>query len=131
MRSRPFLSPAAPRSCRCSAHCCSPVREADMASHPSRREFLVTAASTVVAATVHGQTGQPSTLTVGTVIARIQDKLGVPWRDGSRDGLKAGTPDAIVTGIATTAMATADVLRRAAAAGRNLVFTQEPTFYTP
>jgi len=102
-----------------------------MASHPSRREFLVTAASTVVAATVHGQTGQPSTLTVGTVIARIQDKLGVPWRDGSRDGLKAGTPDAIVTGIATTAMATADVLRRAAAAGRNLVFTQEPTFYTP
>jgi putative NIF3 family GTP cyclohydrolase 1 type 2 len=102
-----------------------------MTIQPSRREFLLTATSTVVAAARSGQAGQPSTLTVGTVIARMQEKLGVPWREGSRDGLKAGTPDAIVTGIATTAMATADVLRRAAAAGRNLVFTQEPTFYTP
>jgi putative NIF3 family GTP cyclohydrolase 1 type 2 len=116
----------------------------------SRREFLRTAASAVAAATVPGgirdsdsgfgipdqglairdSTRQPSTLTVGAVIARMQEKLGVPWREGSSDGLKIGKPDAIVTGIATTVMATADVLRRAAAAGRNLVFTQEPTFYT-
>ncbi len=34
-----------------------------------------------------------------------------------------------MTGIATTVMATLDALRRAAAAGQNLVITQEPTFY--
>src|SRR5262245_10316108 len=100
-----------------------------MTPPPSRRQCLWTAASAVVAATARGETQQPSTLTVGTVIARLQEKLGVPWRKGSSDGLKAGNADAIVTGIATTVMATADVLRRAAAAGRNLVFTQEPTFY--
>jgi len=100
-----------------------------MAQPPSRREFLWTAASTVVAATTRGGKPQPSTVTVGVVIARLQEKLGLPWREGSIDGLKAGTPDAIVTGIATTVMATADVLRRAAASGRNLVFTQEPTFF--
>src|SRR4029077_379587 len=38
-------------------------------------------------------------------------------------------PDTPVTGIATTVMATFDVLRRAARAGRNLVITHEPTFY--
>ena len=42
----------------------------------------------------------------------------------------AGTADTIVTGIATTVVATIEVLRRAAAAGRNLVIVQEPTFYT-
>ena len=100
-----------------------------MTGHFSRRRFLWTAASAAVAAAARTEAQQPSTVTVGAVIARMQEKLGVPWREGSIDGLKAGTPDAIVTGIATTVMATADVLRRAAAAGRNLVFTQEPTLY--
>ena len=100
-----------------------------MTDQHSRRQFLWTAASAVVAAAARGETRQPSTLTVGAVIARLQEKLGVPWREGSIDGLKAGTPDAIVTGIATTVMATADVLRRAGSAGRNLVMVQEPTFY--
>jgi putative NIF3 family GTP cyclohydrolase 1 type 2 len=34
-----------------------------------------------------------------------------------------------VTGIATTMMSTMDVLQRAAASGKNLVITHEPTFY--
>ena len=33
-------------------------------------------------------------------------------------------------GIATTVMATFDVIQRAAAAGKNLVITHEPTFYS-
>ena len=99
-----------------------------MSGHLSRRRFLWTAASAAVAA-ARAEAHQPPTLTVGAVIARMQENLGLPWREKSIDGLKAGSPDAIVTGIATTVMASADVLRRAAAAGRNLVFTQEPTFY--
>jgi putative NIF3 family GTP cyclohydrolase 1 type 2 len=65
-------------------------------------------------------------------IARIQQKLqeqGIQWRAQTVDTFKAGSPDALVRGIATTGMATFDVLRRAAALGRNLVITHEPTFY--
>jgi putative NIF3 family GTP cyclohydrolase 1 type 2 len=66
------------------------------------------------------------------VLARIQQKLaaqGITWREESRDTFKAGDPANTVTGIATTGMATFDVLRRAAASGRNFVVTHEPTFY--
>ncbi len=46
------------------------------------------------------------------------------------DTIKAGDPETPVTGIATTMMATFDVLRRAAAQNKNLVITHEPTFYS-
>lgn len=68
-------------------------------------------------------------LTVGQVIERIQANLGVPWRNPTVDTLKAGASDTPVQGIATTMMATFDVLQRAAKAGRNFVITHEPTFY--
>ena len=45
------------------------------------------------------------------------------------DTFKAGDPDTPVTGIATTFLATYDVLQRAAASGKNLIVTHEPTFY--
>lgn len=45
------------------------------------------------------------------------------------DGIKAGSPSLLVTGITTTVLATMDVLRRSAQAGRNLVITFEPTFF--
>ena len=60
---------------------------------------------------------------------RIQKNLGVPWRTPTVDTLKAGGPDTSVLGIATTMMATFDVVQRAAKAGRNFVITHEPTFY--
>jgi putative NIF3 family GTP cyclohydrolase 1 type 2 len=75
-------------------------------------------------------TAQPNgELTARQVIERIQKNVGVPWRNQTVDTLKAGNPDAPVKGIATTVMATFDVLQRAARAGRNLVITHEPTFY--
>jgi len=64
------------------------------------------------------------------VIERIQAHVGVPWRGQTVDTFKAGDPDTRVTGIATTMMATYDVLVRAAAAGKNLIITHEPTFYS-
>ncbi len=59
---------------------------------------------------------------------RIQAALGGDW-SGAPDGFKAGVPSTVVKGIATTAMATLDVLKQAAAANTNLVLTCEPTFY--
>src|SRR5262245_26451220 len=72
---------------------------------------------------------QENDLTAQQVIDRIKKNVGVPWRDQTVDTFKAGDPNARVTGVATTMMATFDVLKRAAAAGRNLIITHEPTFY--
>jgi len=71
-------------------------------------------------------------MTAQDVVTRIQQKLagdGIAWRAQTVDTFKAGRPDTAVRGIATTGMATFDVLRRASAAGRNFVVTHEPTFY--
>jgi putative NIF3 family GTP cyclohydrolase 1 type 2 len=71
-------------------------------------------------------------MTARELVARIQQKLaaqGIAWRAETRDTFKAGNPESPVRGIATTGMATFDVLRRAAAGGRNFVITHEPTFY--
>jgi putative NIF3 family GTP cyclohydrolase 1 type 2 len=72
---------------------------------------------------------QNKQLTARDVIERIQRNVGVPWRSETVDTFKAGNPDAPVTGIAVTMMATLDVLERAAASGKNLIITHEPTFY--
>jgi uncharacterized UPF0160 family protein len=56
--------------------------------------------------------------------------VGIPWRGQTVDRIVAGSPDTPVKGIATTMIATLDVIERAAAAGRNLVITHEPTFYS-
>ena len=91
----------------------------------SRRQFVV------VAGVAAGQAvrAQSGALTARQVIVRIQQHVGVPWRSQTVDTFKAGNPDTPVKGIATTVMATLEVLQRAARAGRNLVVTHEPTFY--
>src|SRR5262245_29043235 len=70
-----------------------------------------------------------NSLTAQQVIDRIKKNVGVPWREQTVDTFKAGNPGARVTGVATTMMATFDVLKRAAASGKNLIITHEPTFY--
>ena len=73
--------------------------------------------------------GQEKHLTAREVIRRIQEHVGVPWQAETVDTFKAGNPDEPVAGIALTMMATMDVLERAAASGKNLIITHEPTFY--
>jgi putative NIF3 family GTP cyclohydrolase 1 type 2 len=71
-------------------------------------------------------------MTAQDIVARIQKRLqeqGIAWRAQTVDAFKAGAPGAEVKGIATTGMATFDLLRRAATAGKNFVITHEPTFY--
>jgi len=72
---------------------------------------------------------QEQRVTARNVISRIQQRVGVPWAAETVDTFKAGDPDTAVTGIAVTMMATMDVLERAAASGKNLIITHEPTFY--
>ena len=88
----------------------------------TRRQF--TAALPAAAAFAQG-----SPLSARQVIEKIRQNLGVAWREPTVDTIKAGNPDAPVKGIATTVMATLDVLQRAVAQGKNLVITHEPTFY--
>jgi putative NIF3 family GTP cyclohydrolase 1 type 2 len=71
-------------------------------------------------------------MTAQQIVSRIQKTLldqGIAWRAQTVDTFKAGAPETDVKAVATTGMATFDVLRRAAAAGRNFVITHEPTFY--
>src|SRR5580693_8872564 len=63
------------------------------------------------------------------VIEKIKQNVGVPWRTETVDRFVAGDPEVPVKGVATTMMATLDVLQRSAAAGKNLVITHEPTFW--
>ncbi|MGI8958881.1 MAG: Nif3-like dinuclear metal center hexameric protein [Bryobacteraceae bacterium] len=72
---------------------------------------------------------QSERLTARDIIKQIQKNVSVPWRTETVDSFKAGNPDTPVTGIAVTMMATLDVLERAAASGKNLIITHEPTFY--
>ena len=94
---------------------------------PSRREFVILGAAALLSA---GAARLPRfALTAQQAIDRIRANAGVPWRETTVDTFKAGDPQTVVTGIATTVMATLPVLRQAAAAGRNLIVTFEPTFY--
>ena len=97
----------------------------------SRREFgALVAAGVIGGRFVAPALGQgPAAITAGEIVERIRAGIGVPWRTQTVDAVKAGDPATVVTGVATTAMATLDVLRRAVASGANLVVTAEPTFY--
>lgn len=69
-------------------------------------------------------------MTANEAVERIKKNLGVPWNEKTyRDTFKTGNPDTEVKGIATTFMATLDLLQRAHAAGMNFVITHEPTFW--
>jgi putative NIF3 family GTP cyclohydrolase 1 type 2 len=94
----------------------------------SRREFVLGATTAMLS--VATARGQSRDLTAQDVADRIRANVGVPWREKTVDGFKAGDPATVVTGVATSVMATMDVLRRAAAAHQNFIIVQEPTFYS-
>ena len=96
-----------------------------------RRTWLVVAAA-AAQLLPGGDRATPTRVppTAQQVVDRIKANLGIPWNEPTVDTFKAGDPNTPVTGIATTMMATLDVLQRAAASGHNLIITHEPTFYT-
>ena len=90
----------------------------------TRREFVAGSAIALTGARVRLKA---LALTAQQVIDRLQAQASGPSRT---DGIKAGDPSTPVTGIFVSAMATVDVLRRAAASRQNLVITHEPVFYS-
>ncbi|MCC7009839.1 MAG: Nif3-like dinuclear metal center hexameric protein [Acidobacteria bacterium] len=97
-----------------------------MSAPLSRRRFVLTAIGTVAAGT---RSSAARTITAADVIDRVRGQVGMPWRETSADGLKAGDPATTVTGIGVAVLPTIDVLRRAAAAGHNMIVALGPTFY--
>ena len=96
-------------------------------NHFSRREFLAASGAYLSTYAVAPAGGGPTT--VGSVLFRIREKIGIPWREKTVDNLLTGSPDTPVRGIATTMMATLDVVQRSVAQGRNLIVTHETPFY--
>jgi putative NIF3 family GTP cyclohydrolase 1 type 2 len=69
-------------------------------------------------------------MTAREVLALMKQNLGSPWNESTyRDVFHAGNPDIEVKGIATTFMATLDLIQRAHAAGLNMVISHETTYW--
>jgi putative NIF3 family GTP cyclohydrolase 1 type 2 len=67
---------------------------------------------------------------VNQVVEAVLNACEIERITNTCDQLIIGDWEAEVTGIATTFMATADVIRQAAERGANLIITHEPTFFT-
>lgn len=70
-----------------------------------------------------------SPLTAQQIAERIKANSPASPPRPSADGFAAGDPSIPITGIATTFVATFEVLRRAAAAGRNLIVARESPYW--
>ncbi len=94
----------------------------------TRRDFLLTSIGLAASNLAYPQATQA--LNAGQVIDRIKANVGIPWRNQTVDNIIAGTAETPVKGIATTMMATLDVVQRAAANGKNMIITHESTFFS-
>jgi putative NIF3 family GTP cyclohydrolase 1 type 2 len=93
----------------------------------TRRELMLAAG----VSGIRSLSAQDAPLTARLAVERIRKNVGIPWREHTVDNFKDGSqPDAPLTGVATTMVATFDLLRRAAAAKRNLIVVHEPTYYS-
>jgi putative NIF3 family GTP cyclohydrolase 1 type 2 len=69
-------------------------------------------------------------LTAQQVGDRIRARIASSWDVAAGDGLQAGRPDTVVTGVATAWTPSIDVLRRAVDAHANFVVTRECPFWS-
>lgn len=97
---------------------------------PSRRTFLAGSLGAIAGAVAARPAAAAAGVTAGEIIDRIKANVGVAWRAQTVDNVIHGSPDTPVTGVGVTMMATLDALQRAAAAGKNMVITHEPTFFS-
>jgi putative NIF3 family GTP cyclohydrolase 1 type 2 len=73
-------------------------------------------------------------LTASQLLERMIKNVGIPWQsqraDGFDEGIHMGSPDTVVTGIATTFTPTYEVLKRSITAGKNTIICRETPFYS-
>jgi putative NIF3 family GTP cyclohydrolase 1 type 2 len=93
----------------------------------SRRDFARLAGTVALGGT--SLAGRSAPVTAQQVVERIQNNVGFPWTDSPLDTFKSGDPAVPISGIAVTAMATLDVIKRALRQKANFVITLEPTFF--
>lgn len=93
----------------------------------TRRAFANSALAAVTAQTALAQSSAP--LTADQVLDRIRKNIGVPWREQTVDNIIFGSGSSGVKGIATTMMATFDVVKRSVTAGMNLIISHETPVY--
>jgi putative NIF3 family GTP cyclohydrolase 1 type 2 len=100
----------------------------------SRRSFIAAASAAMTMRAAFGQIRGASPLTAGDVLDRMKAHVGVPWLSDSMkstvDNLLGGGAETPVRGIATTTMATLDVMRTAVARGLNMIVSHETPFYS-
>src|SRR5258706_16250278 len=92
----------------------------------TRRSLVVGGATLAAASRVHGFAQAEGALTAGEVVERIKGRVGIPWMTETVDRIVAGSPEVRVKGIATTMMATLEVIQRAVAAGGKKMVSHEP-----
>jgi len=68
-------------------------------------------------------------ITAQAIVDRIQQKLGSGWKDPSVDTFLAGNRASEVKGIVTTFAPSLEVLRKAVAAGKNMIIGRESPFW--
>ena len=95
----------------------------------TRRDFVASSSAFAGLGLTTLAHAQSAALTAGEVVDRIKKEIGVPVRAKTVDNLLTGTRDTPVRGIATTMMATLDVIERCVAQGKNLIVTHETPFY--
>src|SRR5580658_9993191 len=93
----------------------------------SRRHFARLAGTAALAAPQLA--AQKTALTAQQIVDRIWQNANVPLQSDILDFIKAGDPTTAITGIATTGMATMDVLTRALKEKANFIVTFEPVFF--
>ena len=76
-----------------------------------------------------GRAQKPSSHTASSIIETVIKKTGSKPIPNTVDVIKAGDPQATVTGIVTCMFATMDVLKKAVEMNCNLIVTHEPLFY--
>ncbi|HWC99614.1 MAG TPA: Nif3-like dinuclear metal center hexameric protein [Candidatus Sulfopaludibacter sp.] len=92
-----------------------------------RRTFIGAGLALSSAQPLASQT--PLALTADQVVERIRQNVGVPWRAQTVDHIVLGDGAIPVKGIATTMMATFDVVKRCIAAGKNFIISHETPVY--
>src|ERR1035437_4140004 len=94
---------------------------------PTRRAVIGGALALSASQFATAQTS--GTLTADQMIDRIRQNVGVPWREQTVDKIVLGDGATPVKGVATTMMATFDVVKQCVAAGMNLIVTHETPVY--
>lgn len=105
-----------------------------MTPSPISRRRFVSSGAALLATSAAAAPRNSAKLTAGEVLDRIRANIGIPWLSATMpttvDNIVGGSDETRVKGIATSTMATLEVLQSAVATGRNMVISHETPYYS-